>query len=91
MRNGAVARHILNVDRKLHMAYPTTLVAPNADGRLELFVAHVGVASREELWHRWQKAPYNTAPSDDWSGWDSPSICRYAANGHVACGFAALA
>ena len=35
----------------------TTLVAPDADGRLEVVALGVDGAGNQALWHRWQMAP----------------------------------
>jgi hypothetical protein len=43
---------------------PFPVVAPSADGRLELFCVDDTVNGA--LWHQWQ-----TAPSNGWSGWSS--------------------
>jgi hypothetical protein len=45
----------------------TTWVAPNADGRLEVFCVGQNTAGDDTaLWHLWQ-----TAPSNGWSEWSS--------------------
>jgi hypothetical protein len=48
------------------MAFPTTWIAPSADGRLELFVVGTHAPAGVELWHL-----YQIAPAGGWSQWVS--------------------